>query len=45
MQTEEDAERIKSIGACARNARVTGNLKFDIELQNYSEEEKRNLNL
>ncbi len=43
MQTEEDAERIKNIGACAEKVRVTGNLKFDIELQNYSEEEKEEL--
>ncbi len=43
MQTELDAERIISIGAEKDRVQVTGNLKFDIELQSYSEEEKNEL--
>lgn len=43
MQTEEDAEKIIKIGADKEKVQVAGNLKFDIELQNYSEEEKDDL--
>lgn len=31
MQTEEDAERIRSLGARASNVRVIGNLKYDLK--------------
>ena len=43
MQTPLDKERIETIGADSSKVFVTGNLKFDIELQNYSEEEKNEL--
>lgn len=43
MQTPLDGERIETIGADSRKVSVVGNLKFDIELQNYSEEEKDEL--
>lgn len=40
MQTEEDALRIKSLGAPADNIKITGNTKFDISVkgQNLQEE-------
>jgi 3-deoxy-D-manno-octulosonic-acid transferase len=31
-QTEEDARRLKGLGACEERVRVSGNLKFDIRL-------------
>lgn len=40
MQTEIDAKRIKKIGATDSKVSVVGNLKFDIELENYSKEDK-----
>lgn len=43
MQTPLDKERIETIGADSSKVFVAGNLKFDIELQNYSEEEKNEL--
>ena len=43
MQTSLDEERIETIGADSEKVSVAGNLKFDIELQNYSEEEKNEL--
>lgn len=43
MQTPLDGERIETIGADRSKVSVAGNLKFDIELQNYSEEEKNEL--
>lgn len=43
MQTPLDGERIETIGADSSKVSVAGNLKFDIELQNYSEEEKNEL--
>ena len=43
MQTLLDRERIETIGADSSKVSVAGNLKFDIELQNYSEEEKNEL--
>ena len=43
MQTPLDGERIETIGADSEKVSVAGNLKFDIELQNYSEEEKNEL--
>ena len=43
MQTPLDEERIETIGADSEKVSVAGNLKFDIELQNYSEEEKNEL--
>jgi 3-deoxy-D-manno-octulosonic-acid transferase len=38
MQTEEDAERIRRLGAPAERVRVCGNLKYDIQLSGKSEE-------
>lgn len=43
MQTKLDGERIVEIGADKNRVQVSGNLKFDIELQNYSETEKDEL--
>lgn len=43
MQTELDGERIEAIGAESKKVSIVGNLKFDIELQNYSKEEKEEL--
>lgn len=43
MQTENDADRIRCIGAGINKVKVFGNLKFDIELQNYTNEEKEEL--
>ncbi|WP_300355954.1 glycosyltransferase N-terminal domain-containing protein [Fusobacterium sp.] len=43
MQTDIDKERIIAIGANKESVSVVGNLKFDIELQNYSLEEKEEL--
>ena len=43
MQTEVDCGRIAAIGADSEKITAAGNLKFDIELQNYSEEEKNEL--
>ncbi len=43
MQTEIDCGRIAAIGADSEKITAAGNLKFDIELQNYSEEEKNEL--
>ena len=43
MQTELDGERIEAIGAENKKVSIVGNLKFDIELQNYSKEEKEEL--
>jgi len=39
MQSEQDAERIRSMGAAAESVRVTGNLKFDLQAQVPSAEE------
>ncbi|MFK4785188.1 3-deoxy-D-manno-octulosonic acid transferase [Fusobacterium sp. MFO224] len=43
MQTEVDADRIKQIGATDSKVSVVGNLKFDVELENYSKKEKDEL--
>lgn len=43
VQTEIDKERFESLGATPEKVIVTGNLKFDIELQNYSFDEKEQL--
>lgn len=43
MQTEIDADRIKKIGATPSKVSVVGNLKFDIELEDYSKKEKEEL--
>lgn len=43
MQTEKDKDRIVAIGASAEKVFVTGNLKFDIKTEEYSEDEKKNL--
>ncbi len=43
MQTEVDRDRIIELGANNEKVFVTGNLKFDIECENYSEEEKDEL--
>lgn len=43
MQTNLDKERIVEIGADEKKVEVIGNLKFEIELQNYSEAEKDEL--
>lgn len=43
MQTEIDAKRIKEIGATESKVFVVGNLKFDIEIEDYSMEEKLEL--
>ena len=43
MQTEIDKERFIELGAKKERVEVTGNLKFDIELENFSEESKENL--
>lgn len=43
MQTPLDGERIETIGADSSKVSVVGNLKFDIELQNYSEDKKNEL--
>lgn len=43
MQTELDKERIISIGAEQEKVHRVGNLKFDIALENYRDEERENL--
>ena len=43
VQTEIDKERFIELGAKKERVEVTGNLKFDIELENFSEESKENL--
>lgn len=43
MQTPLDKEKIIKIGADASKVSVVGNLKFDIELTNYTDEEKSKL--
>ncbi len=43
VQTEIDKERFIELGAKKDRVKVTGNLKFDIELENFSEESKENL--
>ena len=43
VQTEIDKERFIELGAKKDRVEVTGNLKFDIELENFSEESKENL--
>lgn len=43
MQTEIDADRIKKIGATPSKVSVVGNLKFDIELEDYSKKGKEEL--
>ncbi|MCF2611585.1 3-deoxy-D-manno-octulosonic acid transferase [Fusobacterium perfoetens] len=43
VQTEIDKERFIELGAKKNRVEVTGNLKFDIELENFSEESKENL--
>ena len=43
VQTEIDKERFIELGAKKERVQVTGNLKFDIELENFSEESKENL--
>ena len=43
VQTEIDKERFIELGAKKDRVQVTGNLKFDIELENFSEESKENL--
>ncbi|WP_177160837.1 3-deoxy-D-manno-octulosonic acid transferase [uncultured Fusobacterium sp.] len=42
VQTEIDKERFIELGAKKDRVKVTGNLKFDIELENFSEESKEN---
>ena len=42
VQTEIDKERFIELGAKKDRVEVTGNLKFDIELENFSEESKEN---
>ena len=41
MQSSIDSERIIELGADAKKVETMGNLKFDIEFQKYSEEEKK----
>lgn len=43
MQTDLDGERIKTLGATENKVFVVGNLKFDIDIENYSDTEKLNL--
>lgn len=43
MQTALDGERIKTLGATENKVFVVGNLKFDIDIENYSDTEKLNL--
>lgn len=43
MQSSIDSERIVELGADAKKVETMGNLKFDIEFQKYSEEEKKAL--
>ncbi|WP_300330003.1 3-deoxy-D-manno-octulosonic acid transferase [Fusobacterium sp.] len=43
VQTEIDRERFESLGADKNKIKVTGNLKFDIELENFSDLEKEKL--
>ena len=43
VQTEIDKERFIELGAKKERVQVTGNLKFDIELENFSEESRENL--
>ena len=43
VQTEIDKERFIELGAKKDRVEVTGNLKFDIELENFSEESRENL--
>lgn len=43
MQTALDGERIKTLGATENKVFVVGNLKFDIDIENYSDTEKLKL--
>lgn len=43
VQTEIDKERFIELGAKEDRVQVTGNLKFDIELENFSDDVKENL--
>ena len=43
VQTEIDKKRFIELGADERKIEITGNLKFDIELENFSDEVKENL--
>lgn len=43
MQSSIDSKRIMELGAEPDKVETLGNLKFDIEFQNYSEEEKKEL--
>lgn len=43
VQTEIDKERFIELGAKKDRVQVTGNLKFDIELENFSDDVKENL--
>lgn len=43
MQTKIDAKRIKEIGANESKVEIFGNLKFDIDFENYSLEDKKKL--
>ena len=42
MQTDEDSNRIIDLGAPSSRVETVGNLKFDIEFPEYSQEEKTN---
>ncbi|HYG08345.1 MAG TPA: 3-deoxy-D-manno-octulosonic acid transferase [Pyrinomonadaceae bacterium] len=43
MQTEDDAERMRQLGLSAERVRVTGNMKFDIELASAEQSSAREL--
>lgn len=43
MQSDEDSRRIIEIGAEKSRVETLGNLKFDISFQNYSDEERKEL--
>ncbi|MEG0398617.1 MAG: glycosyltransferase N-terminal domain-containing protein, partial [Cetobacterium sp.] len=43
MQSQEDSKRIIELGAKVENVKTIGNLKFDIEFEDYSIDEKNEL--
>ncbi|WP_432204487.1 3-deoxy-D-manno-octulosonic acid transferase [Cetobacterium somerae] len=43
MQSEDDKNRIITLGACKNKVFVTGNLKFDISFETFSSEDMSNL--
>lgn len=43
MQSEKDCDKIERLGADSKNVYCTGNLKFDVTFEKFSEESKNNL--